>query len=260
MKTSSEINEIAAAFLEAQKNIGKAHKDSKNPFFKSKYSSLASVYDACISALLDQSISVLQPTSIKECQRYHPRHEEYIEQTQYGEKTKIRPNHDNPVSVMVHSNVLETTLLHSSGQWIQGEYLFMPEVYTPQGDGSAFTYARRYALAAMVGVCPEDDDAEAATNRKTSGREKKPAPKTDKAKELRGEILDLLTKAYHGSTEEDKNGKKGLIMTSYGTDEWKEIEKMDVIKLEAGLVLLRDLVKMAGESDETPPDATTGKK
>jgi hypothetical protein len=32
----------------------------------------------------------------------------------------------------------------------------------PQSFGSAITYCRRYALAAMVGVCPADDDAEAA--------------------------------------------------------------------------------------------------
>ncbi len=33
----------------------------------------------------------------------------------------------------------------------------------PQGYGSALTYARRYGLAAMVGVCPDDDDAAAAS-------------------------------------------------------------------------------------------------
>jgi hypothetical protein len=40
---------------------------------------------------------------------------------------------------------------------------------TPQSVGSAITYARRYALAAMAGVAPEDDDGEQATRGSDSG-------------------------------------------------------------------------------------------
>ena len=36
---------------------------------------------------------------------------------------------------------------------------------TPQAVGSAITYGRRYGLAAMVGIAPEDDDGEAAEPR-----------------------------------------------------------------------------------------------
>jgi len=34
---------------------------------------------------------------------------------------------------------------------------------TPQAIGSCITYARRYALASMVGIAPEDDDGNAAS-------------------------------------------------------------------------------------------------
>ena len=44
-----------------------------------------------------------------------------------------------------------------------------------QGLGSAITYARRYGLSAMVGICPEDDDAEGAT-RSTTAAARGPAP------------------------------------------------------------------------------------
>jgi hypothetical protein len=37
---------------------------------------------------------------------------------------------------------------------------------SPQGQGSGITYARRYALAAIVGLAQVDDDAEAAQGRK----------------------------------------------------------------------------------------------
>ena len=58
---------------------------------------------------------------------------------------------------------LTTMLLHESGQWIAGTCSVPVATAGPRGYGSALTYARRYALAAMVGVCVEaDDDALAA--------------------------------------------------------------------------------------------------
>lgn len=59
---------------------------------------------------------------------------------------------------------LRTTLMHSSGEWIAGEiHLPIDRMGGVQGMGSALTYARRYALSAIVGVAPdEDDDGQAA--------------------------------------------------------------------------------------------------
>jgi hypothetical protein len=59
---------------------------------------------------------------------------------------------------------LKTTLMHSSGQWIQGEMpLFLPKM-DAQAQGSAITYARRYGLAAITGLVQVDDDANTATH------------------------------------------------------------------------------------------------
>ncbi len=57
---------------------------------------------------------------------------------------------------------LVTTLLHTSGQWISGTTVLPLSAQTPQGFGSALTYARRYGLAAMVGLCVDHDDDGAA--------------------------------------------------------------------------------------------------
>ena len=58
---------------------------------------------------------------------------------------------------------IRTTLMHSSGQWIAGEISLPPDKMNGiHGMGSALTYARRYALAAMVGIAQDDDDGEAA--------------------------------------------------------------------------------------------------
>lgn len=130
MNTSEQINELAAALAKAQAKIQAAKKDSQNPAFKSKYADLASVWDACREALTSNGLSVVQlPTDTAEPGRV----------------------------------ALVTTLLHSSGQWISGMVSTRIVKDDPQGVGSALTYLRRYALSAMVGVAPDDDDGNAAS-------------------------------------------------------------------------------------------------
>jgi len=58
-----------------------------------------------------------------------------------------------------------TRIVHESGQWIESTPLrVMIATETPQAQGSALTYARRYSLNAMLSLAPadEDDDAQAA--------------------------------------------------------------------------------------------------
>lgn len=128
---SENINELMAALSQAQGEIKNAVKDSNNPFFKSKYADLASIKEACQTALTTHGIAVVQATNILE----------------------------NGTLVLV------TTLGHASGQWMKGIYPLNPVKNDPQGMGSAVTYARRYTLAAMVGVISDDDDGEAAQGR-----------------------------------------------------------------------------------------------
>lgn len=130
MNKSEQINELAAALVEAQKKIKGAVKDSQNPFFKSRYADLESVQDACKEALLNNGLAVSQVFGVKDGKQ-----------------------------------VLTTVLMHKSGQWISGEQELVSKDNTPQGFGSASTYARRYGLAAIVGVVQTDDDAETGMNR-----------------------------------------------------------------------------------------------
>jgi len=127
MKTSDSIAKIGAAFLAAQKNIGSAVKGQKNPFFKSTYADLGSVMEACKDALNEQGISILQPVGMD------------------GESTYV-----------------ETILLHESGEFISDRMRIILEKATPQGQGSAITYARRYALQSMCFIPSEDDDGNQA--------------------------------------------------------------------------------------------------
>lgn len=58
---------------------------------------------------------------------------------------------------------LTTIVGHSSGEWIAATMnLHLPK-QDPQGQGSAITYARRYAYMAALGLAPEDDDGQSAS-------------------------------------------------------------------------------------------------
>src|SRR5262249_61346895 len=54
---------------------------------------------------------------------------------------------------------LTTVLAHSSGEWISSDWPVCPisDIASAQRMGAALTYARRYALFALVGIAGEDD-------------------------------------------------------------------------------------------------------
>jgi len=80
--------------------------------------------------------------------------------------------------------VVITTLAHKSGEWIRGKLCMTPVKNDPQGIGSCITYARRYALSAIVGIAQVDDDGNTA-----SGKDKKPIT-DDQARDLEARITD----------------------------------------------------------------------
>jgi len=129
---SSDIKELTGAMLKVQAEITPAIKDRENPFAKSKYATLNSVVEASREALLKHGIWLVQYSV---------------------------PADTGCLGLM-------TKLVHSaSGQW-QASLLVMPlPKADPQGYGSALTYARRYALASLVGLVTEDDDGEAGCGR-----------------------------------------------------------------------------------------------
>ena len=54
---------------------------------------------------------------------------------------------------------LNTVLAHSSGEWISSDWpvCSLEDMASPKRMGAALTYARRYALFALVGIAGEDD-------------------------------------------------------------------------------------------------------
>lgn len=129
MRTSDSIIKIAPALLAAQKKITFALRDAKNPHFKNSYASLSSVIDAIKGALNENGIVFIQTAS---------------------------PSEKGCLA-------LSTRLLHESGEWIEDTATVPLPKSDPQGYGSAATYARRYCLAAIMGLYQDDDDGNAGS-------------------------------------------------------------------------------------------------
>jgi hypothetical protein len=115
---------LARALARAQGVMASASKDKTNPAFKSRYADLASVWDACREPLTSNGLAVVQLVTA-------------------ADKASV---------------TVETRLLHESGESVSSVLTMPVEKPTAQGVGSAITYARRYALSALVGVAPDDDD------------------------------------------------------------------------------------------------------
>jgi hypothetical protein len=129
MSQSESIKELATALSKVQGELTYAKKDSANPFFKSRYADLESVWDACRSLMATNGLSVIQMPG------------NYFEGRMW----------------------LVTRLCHNSGEWIEQEMSVPVQKADAQGAGSALTYMRRYALAAFIGVVQADDDGNAAS-------------------------------------------------------------------------------------------------
>jgi hypothetical protein len=132
MEKSESIKELAKALSSAQAVMIGAKKDSNNPFFKSSYADLESVWNACREPLTKNGLSVAQTLGSKEDGIY-----------------------------------LTTILMHSSGEYLSDQIKIpIAKPNDPQALGSATSYCRRYSLAAIIGLYQTDDDAESVMDRK----------------------------------------------------------------------------------------------
>lgn len=134
-QSSERIGTIAAALARAQAELVNPEKTLtavvRSPFPREddrtfRYASLASGLDIVRKTLSLQEIATIQTTRIEQ------------------------------VTGQIH---LTTLLAHASGEWISSDLpvCATKEVEAPHRMGAALTYARRYALFALVGIAGDDD-------------------------------------------------------------------------------------------------------
>jgi hypothetical protein len=157
---------LAKALVAAQKATEAVKKASTNPAFKSKYADLSVVVEAVVPALNAAGVSVLQFPAFN------------------GELVSVA-----------------TTLLHESGSSVTATLHLRPSKLDPQGVGSAITYARRYALMAMTGAAPEDDDGAAASGPRDAAPARPVQPPAAPTLAERANRLESAMRAKAGQPE-----------------------------------------------------------
>lgn len=142
MKKSESIKELAAALATAQGQFASAEREKTASVqmksggkYSYAYADLAAYLDVCRAPLAANGLSITQE-AVTEGNRVH----------------------------------VTTLLMHASGEWIESSPLSLAIIsrggdsVDPQAVGSAITYARRYALSAVLGMASEvDDDAAKAS-------------------------------------------------------------------------------------------------
>jgi len=142
MTSSNDLDKIAPALAAFQSEVSNPKKTADNPFFKSKY------------ADLDEIINTVRPTLSA--------HGLFVIQSPEGEGSAAK---------------VTTRIMHTSGQWLEGTISLTAVKADPQGMGSAITYARRYSLAAFLGLAQDDDDGNSASGKTTAREPTKPSTK-----------------------------------------------------------------------------------
>ena len=126
---SETIGKLAGALAKAQSAMTMVEGKSTNPFFNSKYASLAAVLEVAMPALNANEIALVQ-----------------------GNRWDTTNN----------GFYITSMLMHSSGEWIKSEIRMPIAKKDAHGVGAATTYGRRYLLSSMVGVAQADDDGNGA--------------------------------------------------------------------------------------------------
>ncbi len=113
-----------------------------------------------------------------------------------------------------------TYIYHTSGHFEQFGPLFLPAGNDARGAGSAVTYARRYALCAVLGISPDDDDdGEAASEPEE--------PERTEVEVSPGDWLETSVEVFGLWTPDDKNA---AFQTAMGSLEFQRVSSLDRAK------------------------------
>jgi len=200
MQRSESIQNLAKALVAFQQEIKNPTNTAINPHFKSRYAPLSDILNEVRPLLTKHGMAVIQ-----------------------------FPGGDgDTVSVT-------TLLVHDSGEWLEFPPLVLkPDKMTPQGAGSAITYGRRYALAAVLGISSEDDDdgntASVYTRPSTASSYSSSTPDSTSSQLLLKRMLDAATKAGLSTSD-----LQALVLKQTGKSSSKELTVDDINKVMAAI-------------------------
>ena len=156
---------LVEALAKAQSEMDTPIKDKVNPQFNSHYASLGSIITAVKPALNNNSIAYVQR------------------------------------SIPVEGGISVETVFYGMGEMIETGPVTIPAAkVTPQGFGSAMTYAKRYSLAMACGVDADEDDDGNAAEEETPEDAKAPTPKT-KPKPAKADVVPTSEDFFKQNTD-----------------------------------------------------------
>ena len=184
MEKSETIGKLTLALSKVQAQLKPAKENSKNPFFKSSYADLGAVWDSVRKLLAENELAIIQmPTDV---------------------------------------GGLTTILSHSSGEYMSST-MYIPSKEDAHGVGSAISYARRYALASVVGVVTGDDDG--------NGAVKGSSPKSTTTSKSKPKLTDTQYKGMMKAIEEGKGSVVEQKMGGYTMTKTQEEKLNKILKL-----------------------------
>ena len=183
MEKSETIGKLTLALSKVQAQLKPAKENSKNPFFKSSYADLGAVWDSVRKLLAENELAIIQmPTDV---------------------------------------GGLTTIISHSSGEYMSST-MYIPSKEDAHGVGSAISYARRYALASVVGVVTGDDDGNGAV---------KGTPNTPKKSTSKPKLTDAQYKGMMKAIEDGKGSVVEQKMAGYTMTKTQQDKLNKVLKL-----------------------------
>ena len=166
MERSPSIQNLTQGLAKFHAMVGRISKDAKNPFFKSNYASLPHIITEVADPLEKAGLILSQ-----------------------------FPNGDGLTTMLIHAE---------SGEFISATYtLQVVRQNDPQAQGSAISYARRYAITSVLNLAISDDDAEAAM------RPVRQAPAPSKVPPTEAQFAGIV-QYLNGTPEQQMTAKEAL--------------------------------------------------
>lgn len=122
MEKSQSIINLAKGLSLFQTKMETIDKTANNPFYKSKYANLSNILTAIQIPLAESGLVFSQ-----------------------------HPDNGKLITILIHAE---------TGEYMSSEYEIHPVKVDPQGIGSAITYAKRYALTAILGLNVDEVDSD----------------------------------------------------------------------------------------------------
>lgn len=148
------------------------------------------------------------------------------------------------VAQLVNNGLLDTVLLHSSGQRLTSHTILTCAAADPKVSGAELTYRRRHALCAILGIAADDDTdgegtdgtSEAEQTGKLAGSQERPAEVRAPARRAAQGPAELCTAGERAWIKNRAGDKLNDVLAEVGCDDLAHLTKDQFAAARASLM------------------------